>query len=161
MPSHLPQLSLALLLALPLPACAVAWRVPAPLAGLPQSTVTVTTESGEHRFRVWIAQTNAHRSQGLMFVEQLARDEGMLFLFERPQFASFWMKNTPLSLDIVFIGPDGTVVNVATHTRPHSLEPIESVAPVTSVLELVAGTAERIGLAAGSQVSRTAQVGKP
>jgi uncharacterized membrane protein (UPF0127 family) len=87
-----------------------------------------------------------------MFVKSLPAGHGMLFLFERPHYAAFWMKNTYLSLDIVFIRADGVVVNVARDTRPHSLEPIESDAPVTGVLELVAGTAAKIGLSAGDRV---------
>jgi hypothetical protein len=76
----------------------------------------------------------------------------MLFLFERPQFAAFWMKNTYLALDLVFIAADGLVVNVARDAEPFSESPIESVAPVKGVLELGAGTAERIGLAPGDHV---------
>ena len=91
-----------------------------------------------------------------MFVKSLPADHGMLFLFERPRFAAFWMKNTYLSLDIVFIGPDGVVVNVARDTEPLSDKPIESEAPVTGVLELVAGTAAKIGLSAGDRVLHAA-----
>ena len=87
-----------------------------------------------------------------MFIKELPADQGMLFLFERPEFASFWMKNTYVSLDIVFIAPGGVVANIAHDTPPLSLAPIKSVAPVTGVLELVAGTAARIGLVAGDRV---------
>jgi hypothetical protein len=87
-----------------------------------------------------------------MFVRELPANQGMLFLFERPEFAAFWMKNTYLALDLVFIAPDGLVVNVARDAEPFSESPIESVAPVTAVLEVLAGTAARIGLAAGDQV---------
>ena len=87
-----------------------------------------------------------------MFVRELPPGTGMLFDFGQPQFASFWMKNTTLSLDLVFIAPDGTVVNIARDARPLSLEPIQSAAPVRYVLELAAGTAARIGLAAGNRI---------
>lgn len=91
-----------------------------------------------------------------MFIKKLRADQGMLFLFNQPELASFWMKNTYVSLDIVFIAPDGIVANIAHNTEPLSLAPIESVAPVTGVLELAAGTAARIGLVAGDRVRNPA-----
>lgn len=121
-------------------------------AGLPRSEVQVVTGSGTHRFQVWIAADDQSRERGLMFVRSLRPDEGMLFLFERPQFAAFWMKNTYLSLDLVFIRADGVVVNIAENARPQTLDPIPSAAPVKAVLELLAGTAAGIGLAPGSRV---------
>lgn len=122
------------------------------LAGLPRSEVQVETADGRHVFQVWVANDDWSRQQGLMYIKDLPADQGMLFLFERPVRASFWMKNTYVSLDIVFIGPDGIVVNIAHDTPPLSLAPIESVAPVAGVLELAAGTAARIGLVAGDRV---------
>jgi uncharacterized membrane protein (UPF0127 family) len=127
-------------------------RIPPTLADLPRSEVRVETADGRHVFEVWLANNHQSRQQGLMFIKELPADQGMLFLFERPEFASFWMKNTTVSLDIVFISPDGVVVNIADNTPPLSLAPIESVAPVTGVLELMAGTAARIGLVAGDRV---------
>ncbi len=142
-----------LLLGLLLPGCSTAMDPPPPtLAGFPTGHVSVVTPGGRHEFRVWIADDPNRRSQGLMFVKSLPADHGMLFVFEYPQQASFWMKDTPLSLDIVFIGPDGGIVNIARDTEPFSLQPIDSVAPVTTVLELAAGTAKRIGLARGDRV---------
>lgn len=135
------------------PAAGLGKRPPSPLAHLPKSEVAVITASGTHRFKVWIAADDASRARGLMFVRHLPADQGMLFLFDRPRLASFWMMDTYVSLDIVFIAPDGAVANVAAGTRPLSLAPIESVAPVTCVLELVAGTAARIGLVAGDRVT--------
>jgi uncharacterized membrane protein (UPF0127 family) len=127
-------------------------RAPAPFASLPRSELQVITAKGPHEFRVWIADNDQSRTQGLMFVKELPARQGMLFLFERPQFAAFWMKNTYLSLDIIFIAPDGVVVNVARGATPLSLRPIESAAPVMGVLELVSGTAEDIGLEAGDRI---------
>lgn len=124
-------------------------RLPAELAHLPMSEVEVVTATGTHEFKVWVAADAQSRERGLMFVREIPARYGMLFLFEQPQFASFWMKDTPLSLDVVFIGADGTVVNVAHAVEPLSLAPIESAAPVGAVLELVAGTAARIGLRVG------------
>ncbi|MBM5810944.1 MAG: DUF192 domain-containing protein [Gammaproteobacteria bacterium] len=95
-----------------------------------------------------------------MFVRSLPADSGMLFLFETPQHASFWMKNTFIPLDIVFIDADGRVVNVAEDTQPLSLSPIRSTGLVTTVLELAGGTADRIGLSAGDRVEHRS-FGKP
>jgi uncharacterized membrane protein (UPF0127 family) len=127
-------------------------RAPTLFADLTRTTVQVVTATGRHRFHVWIADAEPSRARGLMFVRELPADQGMLFLFERPQFAAFWMKNTYLALDLVFIAADGLVVNVARDAEPFSESPIESVAPVKGVLELGAGTAERIGLAPGDHV---------
>lgn len=130
--------------------------VPAPEPDLfPQlrrTELAVKTAAGSHRFTAWIADDDRSRARGLMFVRALPPDTGMLFVFDRPQFAGFWMKNTYLSLDLVFIAADGTVVNVVADAKPLSLDPIESAAPVRYVLELVAGTAARIGLDAGDRV---------
>ena len=138
------------------PACAFGQRVSDMFADLPRAEIQVITAGGRHDFKVWIADTAQSRTHGLMFVRSLPADQGMLFLFEQPQLASFWMKNTYLSLDIVFIGPDGVVVNIAHNTPPLSLEPIESIAPVAGVLDLVAGAATRIGLVAGDRVRHPA-----
>jgi uncharacterized membrane protein (UPF0127 family) len=119
---------------------------------LPRAEIQVITAGDRHDFKVWIADTEHSRERGLMFVKSLPADHGMLFLFEEPQFASFWMKNTYLSLDIVFIGSDGVVVNVAHDAPTLSERPIESDAPVLGVLELVAGTAAHIGLKAGDRI---------
>lgn len=119
---------------------------------LPKSEVQAVTATGGHRFQVWIAADDRSREQGLMHVRELPPDHGMLFVFDAPQVAAFWMKNTHVALDLVFIGSDGVVVNVARDAEPMSLDPIESAAPVLAVLELEAGTVERIGLSAGSRI---------
>jgi len=123
-----------------------------PFPNLPQAEIQVTTAGGAHRFRVWIAADDPSRTQGLMFVREMPADHGMLFIFEVPQPAAFWMKNTYLSLDLVFIDPRGRVLNIARNARPFSLAPIESDGPVIAVLELLAGTASRIGLAPGDHI---------
>ncbi|HEX9707100.1 MAG TPA: DUF192 domain-containing protein [Steroidobacteraceae bacterium] len=120
---------------------------------LQQSEVAVSTRAGTYRFRVWIAADDESREKGLMRVRELPSDRGMLFLFDRPQPVAFWMKDTYLSLDLVFIGPDGDVVNVAGHARPLSLDPIESDGAVIAVLEVLAGTAEKIGLQSGDRIA--------
>jgi hypothetical protein len=131
------------------------------LADLAQGDVDVVTETGTHRFRVWIAADDASRARGLMFLRELPADRGMLFLFEHPDWVAFWMKNTYLSLDLVFIDAAGKVVNIARDSQPLSLQPIRSDGPVVAVLELLSGTASRIGLAQGDQVRRPAFDARP
>ncbi len=134
-------------------------HAPAAFPRLARSSLQITTDSGTHSFKVWIADDDQSRERGLMFVRRLPADHGMLFLFERPQYAAFWMKNTYLSLDMIFIAADGVVVNVESDTRPLSLDPIASAAPVKAVLELPAGTARRIGLRPGGHVLHPALAG--
>jgi uncharacterized membrane protein (UPF0127 family) len=119
---------------------------------LPQAGVEIATATGNHRFRVWIAADDRSRTRGLMFVRELPADRGMLFLFQTPQPAAFWMKDTYIPLDLVFIDPTGRVLNIGRDARPFSLAPIESDGPVIAVLEVRAGTAARIGLAPGDRV---------
>jgi hypothetical protein len=119
---------------------------------LGQSEVVVRTSSGSYPFRVWIAANDLDRERGLMHVRELPAGRGMLFLFEPPRFVAFWMKNTFVPLDLVFIDAAGSVINVVADTRPHSLDPIASRGPAASVLELAAGTAARIGLRPGDTV---------
>ena len=121
-------------------------------AGARPDRITVITRSGEHVFTVEWATTAAERARGLMFRESLAPDHGMVFDFLIEQEVSFWMKDTPLSLDIVFIRENGTVARIARSTVPYSERLIPSGTPVRYVLEVVAGTADRIGLIGGDRV---------
>lgn len=121
--------------------------------------LTLITHSGAHAFEVEIADTPEATTRGLMFRRELAPDFGMLFDFHAPQPQSFWMKNTYVSLDMVFIGVDdgeATVRHVAENTEPFSLDPIQYAEPVRYVLEVVAGTADKIGLAPGDTVDLSA-----
>ena len=127
-------------------------RAPALFPLLEQARVKVTTATGAHEFGVWIAADDRSRERGLMYVRELPPDRGMLFLFEQPQPVAFWMKDTYLSLDLVFIDPAGRVLNVAADAQPHSLTPIRSQGEALAVLEVVAGTARRIGLKPGDRV---------
>src|SRR5688572_6890603 len=128
-------------------------QAPALFPSLPEGRVQVTTASGVHEFGVWIAADDASRERGLMHVRELPRDRGMLFVFQQPQPLAFWMKNTHLSLDIVFIGAAGRVLNVASDTRPYSLEPIRSDGEAIAVLEVLGGTARSIGLRPGDPLT--------
>src|SRR5262245_19332805 len=136
-----------------LSACAgAAEQYPASFEMLEQAQVRAETASGTHAFKVWIAADDASRQQGLMFVQKLPADRGMLFVFDEPQQAAFWMKDTVVSLDLVFIDPAGQVTNIAANARPESLDPIFSHGPVIAVLEVASGTARRIQLAPGDRV---------
>jgi len=128
-------------------------RTPALFPSLQQARVQVTTASGVHEFGVWIAADDRSRARGLMHVHELPPGRGMLFLFEQPQPLAFWMKNTYISLDLIFIDPAGRVLNVAANTRPLSLDPIPSDGDAIAVLEVVGGTARSIGLQPGDRLT--------
>ncbi len=105
-----------------------------------------------HRFRVEIVSTPADRSQGLQGRKQLAADTGMLFDFGVALPVYMWMKNTYIALDMIFIAPDGRIVNIARGTTPESLAVIESAGSVRAVLEVPAGTVARLGIKPGDRV---------
>jgi len=115
-------------------------------------TALLVTDGGVHAFSVEIADDPVERARGLMFRETMPRDHGMLFDFAQEGERSFWMKNTPLPLDIVFIGADGTVVSIARGTTPFSTDPIPSDGPARFVLEVNAGVADAIGLQPGDRL---------
>ncbi len=112
----------------------------------------VDTANGAVRLNVEIADDEQERNRGLMFRETLADDAGMLFDFPVPEHASFWMRNTVLSLDIIFIGTDGRILNIADHTTPYSDDPIPAAGLTRGVLELRAGRAEALGIRPGDRV---------
>jgi len=114
--------------------------------------LTIDTANGPVRFNVEIADDDAERGRGLMFRQSLADDHGMLFYFQEPEHASFWMRNTVISLDIIFIGVDGRILNVAERTTPYSEEPIPAVGLTRGVLEIRGGRAAELGIQAGDRV---------
>lgn len=124
---------------------------PAP-APLPHSIVTIDTPNGAARFRVEVASETAARMRGLMYRTQMGPDAGMLFAFPGDHFQAFWMKNTILPLDMIFIRADGTISSVATHTVPYSEQPVMSQEPVRAVLEINAGRSDALGIRAGEKV---------
>jgi uncharacterized membrane protein (UPF0127 family) len=99
-----------------------------------------------HRLDVYLAQNDAQRARGLMHVRELAPTTGMLFVYGQDGYLSMWMKNTYIALDMVFVRRDGTVASVVRDTEPLSLRSIVAPEPVRYVLELKAGTAERLGI---------------
>lgn len=116
----------------------------------------VHTGAGAVSFRVELADDSTKRALGLMFRHEMEPDAGMLFVFERDQMVSMWMKNTYIPLDMLFLAQDGTVVAIAERTVPLSMEVISSPRPVRAVLELNGGTSSRLGIQAGDRVEHPA-----
>ncbi len=114
--------------------------------------LTIMTKQGPQVFDVEIAKTNAQHAQGLMYRRSMPANAGMLFTYETPQSASFWMKNTFIPLDMIFIGKDGRIVNIQQRTVPQSLTPVRSKGDVLAILELNGGTTARLGIEAGDEV---------
>ncbi|MBM3506926.1 MAG: DUF192 domain-containing protein [Alphaproteobacteria bacterium] len=112
----------------------------------------IETASGRHPFRIEVAVTPEQKATGLMFRRELAPDAGMLFTYEQPQIIQMWMRNTYIPLDMVFVGADGRVINVAERTVPESLTIVPSAAPAVGVVELVGGTAARLRIRPGNRV---------
>lgn len=124
-----------------------------PESGLALIPVTVTSASGEHRFRAELAASRFDQAKGLMFRTELGADEAMLFPLDPPRQASFWMRNTVIPLDIVFIGRNRRILNIAANTVPYSEEPILSQGDAVAVLELAGGRAAQLGIRAGDRVT--------
>jgi hypothetical protein len=114
--------------------------------------LSIATASGVHPFQVEIAANDAARERGLMYRRFMPADRGMLFEFDRTAPVAFWMKNTYIPLDIVFIAPDGSVTRIAAEAEPLSEALIPSGGPCVAVLELNGGTAARIDLKVGDKV---------
>jgi len=121
-------------------------------SALAREMLVVVSVSGRHKFQVEIADTNESRARGLMFRETLAPDAGMLFDFQLEREVAFWMKNTLISLDMLFIEASGRIAHIARDTVPLSLELVPSRAKVRYVLEVPAGTAARLGIQPGDVV---------
>lgn len=119
---------------------------------LESESLTIVTSRGRYEFEAEIADNSTEQAKGLMFRENLAANEGMLFDFGETRMITMWMKNTPLSLDMLFIRADGTIARIAERTEPYSLETIGSGEPVPFVLELRGGVAKLIGAQAGDRL---------
>jgi uncharacterized protein len=124
-----------------------------PESGLEVVPLTVTSASGVHRFKVEVAASAMEQAKGLMFRTKLGPDEGMIFPMSPPRGASFWMKNTVISLDLIFIAPDGRISNIAANAVPYNLAPLTSIGPVKGVLEIPGGRAAELGIAPGDKVA--------
>ena len=124
-----------------------------PKSGLRVIPLTVTHAGKAHVFRVELAASAQEQGKGLMFRTEMGADEGMIFPMDPPRDAAFWMKNTVMPLDIIFIGTDGRISNIAANTVPYSEEAVPSVGQVKGVLELVGGRAAALDIAPGDMVT--------
>jgi hypothetical protein len=123
------------------------------LPPLRQAEVLIKTQTGaSHSFQVEVAESVAAQARGLMFRQSLAQDSGMIFIFPKPQETRFWMKNTFIPLDILFIKADGTIHKIAQNAKPHDETQIPSDGEVKAVLEIVGGLSAQKGIKAGDRV---------
>lgn len=118
-----------------------------------RQALEIASKSGVHAFSVEIADTEATREKGLMFRKELPEGHGMLFDFHREQDVGFWMQNTYIPLDMIFIKADGRILRIAENTEPLSTKVIPSGGPVLAVLEVIGGTARKLGIAPGDRVA--------
>ena len=137
------------------PSASIASPVVAAQSGLSQAQLTVSGHGRTRRFTVEVATTPADQERGLMFRQHLAPDRGMIFPFPRPMVATFWMKDTLIPLDLVFIRADGTIANIAANARPMDLSIISSEGPVSTVLEIAGGRAAELRIQAGDRARWT------
>lgn len=148
---------LALGAALLLPGCSAKDGDAATEVGAKQATVTIESGTNRHVFKVDVARTPEEQKQGLMFRTGIPADGGMLFAPYPPEGggpkeASFWMKDTPSALDIIFIRADGTIASIAENTIPFSEDSVRSGEPVAAVLEINGGRAAELGISPGDKV---------
>jgi uncharacterized membrane protein (UPF0127 family) len=120
---------------------------------LDRNTVEIAGKTGVHVFSVEIAATEPEREKGLMYRKRLSEGQGMLFDFHHEQEVGFWMKNTYIPLDMIFIRGDGRIASIAHDAQPLSEKVIYSGAPVRAVLEVKGGTAQRLGIEPGDHVA--------
>ena len=128
------------------------WAGGLPLAAERQ-TVDIAARTGVHSFSVEIAANDEERARGLMYRRTLPEGQGMLFDFKQEQDVAMWMRNTYVSLDMIFIQGDGRILRIAEKTEPMSERIIPSGGPVRAVLEVVGGTTRKLGIAPGDRVA--------
>ena len=154
---HALRAALVATLALAPGAVARADPPPMDLATYPRAALEIVQHAGDSarrfHFDVWVADTPARSEQGLMYVRDLPADHGMVFLFEPPRVVTFWMKNTYIELDLLFIAADGRVAKITSRAAPLRLDLLSSDVPVGAVLELRGGEAGLLGIKVGDQVS--------
>jgi len=147
------------LCALPVAGCrteasgAEAQRAAVAESGLALVPLQVASGARRHAFTVEVAASEEEQQRALMFRQSLAPDRGMIFPFPRPRLASFWMRNTFIPLDIIFVRTNGSIARIADNTIPESLEPVAVDEPVGAVLEIAGGRAAELGIIAGDRVS--------
>jgi uncharacterized protein len=133
--------------------CAVLVSATAPARAFGQDIIEIVTGTGVHAFSVELATNDDERERGLMFRKELPEGHGMLFDFKTEQPVQFWMHNTYIPLDMIFIAADGRIVHVAENAKPMSDDLIPSVSPIRGVLEVIAGTVRKFGIATGDRVT--------
>jgi uncharacterized membrane protein (UPF0127 family) len=116
-------------------------------------TLEIVSKTGVHVFAVELAVSDEQRTRGLMFRRALPEGQGMLFKFEPDQVIQMWMHNTYIPLDMIFIRSDGRILRIAENTKPESDNIISSGAPARGVLEVIAGTARKLGIAPGDRIA--------
>lgn len=127
-----------------------------PCVALPVETIAIDTHKGIARFTVEVAADSKSQERGLMYRRQLGANQGMLFDFHTARFVSFWMKNTYLPLDMIFVRADGTVSSIEPNAEPLSTAPIGSLEPVATVIELNGGRAHDLDIEPGDRVREIA-----
>ena len=125
-------------------------------AGLQQVPLTIESSGRTHRFTVEVAGTAEEQRVGLMNRQQLGPDRGMIFPFDNERVASFWMRNTLIPLDMIFVRADGVIANIEANTVPMSEELVYSYEPVKAVLEIPGGRSAELGIKAGDKVQWSA-----
>jgi uncharacterized membrane protein (UPF0127 family) len=152
---RMPMLLTSLLLLVALPACG-AQRAsdfqPAQLRNFGRGEVSIERQGGRDTFQVFLALSSAEQQQGLMWIRQLPRDAGMLFMLEAPRPMDMWMKNTFVSLDMLFFDAGGRITRIHSNTRTLSEDIISSGGTVGGVLEILAGEANRRGIREGDRI---------
>lgn len=123
-----------------------------PVSGLPVIPLKVISGGKTHSFRVELARTPQEQAKGLMFRTAMGPDEGMVFPFDPPRGASFWMRNTVIPLDLIFVAPDGRISNIAANAVPYDETPLYSNGEAKAVLELNGGRAAELGIEPGDRV---------
>jgi uncharacterized protein len=127
--------------------------IAAPVWTAGQQTLEIASKTGVHTFAVEVVDNDAERAKGLMYRRELPEGQGMLFDFHREREVSFWMQNTYIPLDMVFIRGDGRILRIAENTEPLSTRLIPSGGPVRAVLEVIGGTTRKLGIAPGDRVA--------
>jgi len=123
-----------------------------PVSGLEVIPLTISQDGKEHVLRVEVARSREEWTRGLMFRTEMGADEGMIFVGRPGQPESFWMRNTVIPLDIIFIGTDNRILNYYPMTTPYSLDSLPSVGPTNAVLEINGGRLEELGFTPGALV---------
>ena len=129
------------------------WGASVPARAAGTDTIEIVSASGVHPFAVEMAANDADRERGLMYRKSLPEGHGMLFDFGYPQATAFWMHNTYIPLDIIFIAPDGHIIRIAENAKPMSDTLIPSGGLVRGVLEVIGGTSRKLGIKAGDKVT--------